>query len=380
VSPASRRGIIAAVWLAWAAAVLVYAATIARSPAGRLPPWPADPEGTFQRVPLSRWDAGWYFLIARDGYSYDPAIPQNTIGFYPLYPLLLRATVAVFPLEIVEAGVVLSLLFLLGGLLVVSELAAEWGEPASGLATPGALLAFPTAFFFASIYTESLFLFATASALFACHRGRWILAGICGAAAAATRPNGLLILLPIAMYAWRPSSGARPAGVGRRFAAVALAAAGAAAYPIFLGLRFGDPLLYWTEKTSPSWPVRPGSPLSLVRRTAAEVWWRVSEPSEGDLLYLSGVVIFLGFCALAVLLFRRGRHAEGLYVAANLLMLAVTGTLDGVQRYVIPLFPAYFVLGEMLRRRPVVALAYLAVGLALSLVWLDRFVRLLPVA
>lgn len=359
--------------------MLAYAGGVARSPGGRLPPWPADPEGTFQRVPLSRWDAGWYFLIARDGYSYDPAIPQNTVGFYPLYPLLLRATVAVLPVEIVEAGVALSLLFLLGGLLVVSELAAEWGEPASGLATPGALLAFPTAFFFASIYAESLFLFATASALYACRRGRWILAGICGAAAAAARPNGLLILLPIAMSAWRPV-GARPAGAGRRLTAIAIAAAGAAAYPIFLGLRFGDPLLYWREKTSPHWPVRPRSPLSLMRRTAAEVWWRLSEPSDGDLLYLSGVVIFLGFCALAVLLFRRGRHPEGLYVAATLLLLAVSGTLDGVQRYVVPLFPAFFVLGEMLRRRSAVALAYLAVGLALGLVWLDRFVRLLPVA
>src|SRR5437762_3292667 len=40
---------------------------------------------------LSRWDAGWYIEIARDGYHYEPGMPSNA-AFFPLYPLLIRAT------------------------------------------------------------------------------------------------------------------------------------------------------------------------------------------------------------------------------------------------------------------------------------------------
>jgi len=39
---------------------------------------------------LSRWDAVWYFEIARDGYRYEPGVPSNA-AFFPLYPLLIRA-------------------------------------------------------------------------------------------------------------------------------------------------------------------------------------------------------------------------------------------------------------------------------------------------
>jgi Gpi18-like mannosyltransferase len=40
---------------------------------------------------LSRWHAGWYVEIDRDGYHYEPAMPSNA-AFFPLYPLLIRAT------------------------------------------------------------------------------------------------------------------------------------------------------------------------------------------------------------------------------------------------------------------------------------------------
>ena len=38
---------------------------------------------------LSRWDAGWYVEIARDGYRYEPGSPSNA-AFFPLYPVLIR--------------------------------------------------------------------------------------------------------------------------------------------------------------------------------------------------------------------------------------------------------------------------------------------------
>src|SRR3954452_875087 len=36
-----------------------------------------------------RWDSGWYFKIAHDGYHYTPE-GRDSIGFFPVYPLLMR--------------------------------------------------------------------------------------------------------------------------------------------------------------------------------------------------------------------------------------------------------------------------------------------------
>ena len=43
---------------------------------------------------LSRWDAGWYVEIARDGYLYEPGVPSNAAFFSTLpaaYPGCSRA-------------------------------------------------------------------------------------------------------------------------------------------------------------------------------------------------------------------------------------------------------------------------------------------------
>ena len=39
----------------------------------------------------AQWDSGWYYRIARDGYSYVEG-QQSTVVFFPAYPLLMRVT------------------------------------------------------------------------------------------------------------------------------------------------------------------------------------------------------------------------------------------------------------------------------------------------
>ena len=39
---------------------------------------------------LCLWDSNWYVEIARQGYAFDPH-GASSVGFYPLYPLLIRA-------------------------------------------------------------------------------------------------------------------------------------------------------------------------------------------------------------------------------------------------------------------------------------------------
>ena len=60
---------------------------------------------------------------------------------------------------------------------------------------------FPFAFFFTQVYTESLFLLTSVSAVTAAVVSRWGWAGFFGGLAALTRPNGILIAIPLGLLA-----------------------------------------------------------------------------------------------------------------------------------------------------------------------------------
>ena len=47
---------------------------------------------------FARYDSGWYYTIARDGYSYVDGQPSN-LAFFPLYPLLMGALGRLFGAE-----------------------------------------------------------------------------------------------------------------------------------------------------------------------------------------------------------------------------------------------------------------------------------------
>jgi hypothetical protein len=375
LTPEDRRRIVA-LWALWSAGILVLAAAAMALPTSISSPWTAATNAP----PLARWDSVWYHDIAVRGYRYDPASPENNIGFYPLYPLAVRLLSSALHAPLFTTGVALSLICLLAALLFLGDLFAAGGGREAVPWAVAALLLFPTSFFLAAFYSESLFLATTAGAFWCARSRRWIGAGLLGAAAALTRFNGFLILLPIAWFLAQDLRGKWRSFRMRHAAAVALPAAGAAAFPLYLWWRWGDPLLYvrskdvgWHKAATPIWEV--------VRRVAREGWFRLQDPNAGGKLdWLSGVVSTLLFVGLTVWLFRRRHVAGGLYCAATLLLLVHSGNLDGMPRFVLALFPCFFPLGQLLRREPVLAFAYAFFGVGTGMVLLHRFVHWIIIA
>ena len=168
----------------------------------------------------ARWDAEWYLLVAENGYGDDAAFlgrggvayqSGDDTGFFPLYPLLVRA-VSRTGLSLLAAGVLVSNLALLVGLAGLRRLvAADHGEEAADR-TVWILLAFPTSFFLSAVYAESLLLATLVVAVGMARDRRPLAAGIAAALCALAKPTGILAVVPVAWEIARPGGSATAGG------------------------------------------------------------------------------------------------------------------------------------------------------------------------
>lgn len=227
MKPSTRTVVV--VWLAWAVALIGFQAFVdARfQPArpDRVLSW-TDSETTataqddqpylvepFMNHQVS-WDSEFYLSIATVGYD-DPRVrsvgPKGdelslNYAFMPLYPFAARLVswpLRLLPLTPIAvstlAGVLVSLLGTLGGALALYDLAREELGHAGGVRAAFYLLAFPTGFFLAQVYTEGLFVGLAFGCLALIRRDRLLLAALLGMLATWTRAVGVALVIPLAV-------------------------------------------------------------------------------------------------------------------------------------------------------------------------------------
>ena len=202
----------------WALVVLVVASNLAsRESKGAVSTWPK--QLAREAPPLARFDSGWYYDIAVHGYEYSREATQSNVVFFPLEPLAVRWIAELLHTPVLEMGVGFSLACLLAAILVLAELFKRWAPPDVSTNALVLMLAFPTSFFLAAFYSESLFLLLAAGSFLAAEKDSWLTAGILAALASLTRLNGLLLMVPLGFLiaerwrGWR--SGGGESGAGR---------------------------------------------------------------------------------------------------------------------------------------------------------------------
>jgi hypothetical protein len=147
----------------------------------------------------NQWLTSWanfdgiqYLSIAGRGY-------HTEARFFPVFPLLIIAVSVVF--HATQAfgpgqfliGFVLSNFFFVWFLCAFYFLLRIDFSRRISLWSTFFALVFPTAFFFGSVYTESLFLLLTTIAFFSARKERWLVAGAAAMIASATRLVGILL-------------------------------------------------------------------------------------------------------------------------------------------------------------------------------------------
>jgi hypothetical protein len=358
------------------------------------------PTSSFQRVTLdvpsgsmniwSHWDGEHYVTLAMGGYLHPP--DNVSPAFFPLYPLLLRSFAELFGGPISKEalsvwGPLISLLFLPFAFYFIYHIALEgWGERVAR-GTVLILAFFPTTFFLNAAYTESLFLALSAGSMWAMRvRKDLLLACVLAGFAAATRNVGIFLVVPL-MFEWiKDVERFRWRGVY-----LLLAPGGLFAYMVYLWVRFGDPVLFYSAQES--WGRQATGPLdtaSRAWRAAVEGASRLLDPDLWAHPSLSNVanqlagasnffnLVFFVFAMVVLLAGSRylplSLTVYGLLLVAPATLFGTPGSpLMGTPRYVLVAFPVFIVLALLFRNRVLLG-GWLVVSTLLSLVLCGLFV------
>jgi hypothetical protein len=331
----------------------------------------------------ARWDTGWYYNIATFGYEYNPADrSQQTIAFFPAYPLLMRYVGRLLGSQPLVAGLLVSFGAFLAALVYLFRLARQHLDEDQAAAALLLLAAYPFAIFYSAVYTESVFLLGTVAAFYHLSRGHSGRAAAWGLLVGLTRPNGFLLSVPLAVVAAQPLLIARtpvrlrwwwlgrstpgdaeratpPLALAGRLAAAAAPIAGMLVFGAYLYLLTGDPFMWRTAHTA--W----GRTYQGISGITSGAYRYLIE--YGVLASITGVP-FDALNALATTfaialvwpVTRRFGLAYGLVVAINVAAPLVAGGVLSMGRITSVLFPMFLWLGAAVpaRQRPIWATAF----------------------
>ena len=161
---------------------------------------------------FARYDAGWYHGIASQGYVFG-AGGRNNLAFAPVYPMLMRAggwLLGGRQQDFYFAGIVVSWLAFAAAMVMLYRLALLDLERSPALRAVMYAAAFPFAYFFGMVYSESVFLLALVIAVYGLRTRHWALAALAGAVMTATRVTGVMAVPGLAWVAWQ-AAGRDPA-------------------------------------------------------------------------------------------------------------------------------------------------------------------------
>jgi Gpi18-like mannosyltransferase len=313
---------------------------------------------------FSAYDGGWYKWIAANGYQYDPK-QQSSTAFFPLYPLIGAGMIRLTDLDATWALLIVSHACLAAAFVVAAiYLRSRRPEPDRSTVslTLLALGLMPATFFFRMTYSESVFLLLTLLFLLGIQRN-WPLPALALIAGltTASRPVGVGLLLPLAIYAWNRSPNRR-IFFTRIALSAPLACCGLIAYAVFLYVQFGDPLVF--AKTQIHWGrAAPTLTTKLVALASYQPIWEIFlwQPPAGWSVFAWEQVNPVYFAAsVALIVFGAWRGRLNVYetsLAAMLLLIPYLTrgyemNMASSARFAAVVFPVYLVLGEGLSRLP----------------------------
>ncbi len=319
----------------------------------------------------ARWDAGWYYGIATDGYYFSYGMQERgeqlNIVFFPAFPLLMRVAGRLLggaPASMFLGGTAVALGAFFVALWYLFRLARDLlGDDGKASTAVWLVATYPFAVWFGAVYTESLYLLGAVATLFHFRRGELWKAGAWGLLVGLTRPNGCFLSIPLALMAvgpWLPgwvngrrtvtaatAATAAPAAAGsagRGLVTAMLTAAapgiGVLLYSAYMWTLTDNPLS-WAEGHAAWGRSYQGLSVLVAERyrflTDGGVYAYTSQASD-DVLQVAGIL----FALLPVWpVFRRFGLAYAVFILINILPPLAAGGVLSAGRFSSVLFPSF---------------------------------------
>ncbi|OGM22989.1 hypothetical protein A2961_01150 [Candidatus Woesebacteria bacterium RIFCSPLOWO2_01_FULL_39_21] len=333
---------------------------------------------TYQQNPLFwghlNFDGEHYLAIAQRGYR------DLEYFYFPPYPLLIGYIAKLLNGQIVmyaAVGLIIShIAFFLALTGLYKLIKLDFKENVAMWSLTG-LLIFPTSFYFASFYTESLFLMVVIWSFYFARKGKWFLTGMLGALLSATRLVGIVLLPSLIIEYIKQKRGLKIAS--RKSLFLFLIPLGIVTYMIYLNKVTNDPLEFL--HTVEIFGFQRSSALVLLPQVFYRYLLKILP--NLDYSYLSVVFttllefsVALIFLALSVLTFFRLRLSYAVYTSLAFIIPTLSGSFSSMPRYVLVLFPAYIMIGIwLLKKGRLVKVIYFLLNLTLLIISESLFFR-----
>lgn len=299
----------------------------------------------FLLYPFGNFDGVYYLIIAAKGYTVNA-------GFFPLFPLSISLVSSLFgpsvdrlPFDTAQYCISITLvsLYFLTSLILMFKLIKLDYKKGIALSSIIFLLIFPTSFFYASIYSESLFLFLSLLTFYFARKKKWLIAGIFGALLSATRLVGIAIL-PSLLYEYFKEEKKRSI---IKILSLFIAPFGLLGYMFYNLQKWGNPFYFIIAQGNfqnnrevdrivllPQTILRYFKIFVNVNPNIYEFWVAILELS---FFVFSSILLFIAWK-------KRIRFSYILFGVLLITIPASSGTLSGIPRYILPIFPIFIAL------------------------------------
>lgn len=301
-----------------------------------------NPISHFLLYPWANFDGVYYLVIAGGGYTVDNA------GFFPLFPTIIGAVTSVFgvntsfePIQYLTATI-LVFLFSISALIMMYKLLLIDYKKEISLKSVWFLILFPTSFFLATIYSESLFLLLLILSFYFARKGNWFLASIFAMLLTAVRVVGIAII-PALLFEFYLQN---KTFFTKKIVSLVISPLGILYYAWFNYSQWGNPL-HFIEVQGKLMNNRSVDhvilfPQTIFRYVKILVTSRVTYEWWIALLEIS---VFLFVCIFLYIAWKKKiRFSYLIFSVIAFLIPTQTGTFSGLPRYVLVLFPIFLAL------------------------------------
>jgi len=313
-----------------------------------------------------RWDAVHYMNIAAFGYQ---RVGVGDTVFFPLYPYLVGGLSKITTVNVTLVGIFVSSIATFIALICLYDLVillfndaklAQWSIIL--------LVCYPTAFFLHAPYTDALFIMCSVASILMMVRKKHILAGLIACAAGLIRPQGVLLLIPMAILYFEAYRIDKKIFKLREILAIIITPLGFFTYLIWRS-RIGLTGIFQSLDNYSS--VRFQNPVTTLIKAIINI---IQNPTLSQITELLSIIFFLAVLIWMFTQIEFRKHlAIMLYSAATWLLITSKTTINGSSfqssnRYVLHIFFAFVGLAFILQgvsektRRLILTLS-LALGL-----------------